>query len=275
MEDVIKVSSIEGKGRGIIAEQDFHRGENIFVDYPLVVCQYQHNRKQRIPVCDYCLRSLETLETQMKRILEMETCISLPFLRECSPSYQIEERFYCVGGCSAVEYCSKRCAWTAWETYHQCLCYAINEGSEGDPNHPLTNLLEPEEPYQAGEMDFSDLFILVTKMIAMVVQSLRSGDKDASKMFEDFCFHPWLDIPFGGGLTEPQIFRTQKNQLVDRFRNLLINVKSLYEEKLESVFSTEFILGLLGSASSNCRERTPIPPHIQSVSYTHLTLPTT
>jgi len=52
----------EQKGKGVFAKKCFIKGTTIFAEEPFICTQYVENQKLGIPVCDFCLKSLETVE---------------------------------------------------------------------------------------------------------------------------------------------------------------------------------------------------------------------
>ena len=65
------------QGNGLFAKKDFHLGDVIFEEVPLVMCQFAWNADCLYTSCEHCLRPLETAEENARRLSGNRT-LSLP-----------------------------------------------------------------------------------------------------------------------------------------------------------------------------------------------------
>ncbi|CAG7659276.1 unnamed protein product, partial [Allacma fusca] len=116
-------------GHGVFATRDFAKGEVIFMDSPIVSCQFAWNKMYLYKACDYCMRALETAEENARRLMQKPSIV-LPFPECCETQ---KDRHVSCPDCGDM-YCSEDCRLKAWNEFHSVLCLRTREPKE---SHPL------------------------------------------------------------------------------------------------------------------------------------------
>ena len=62
------VKAAANKGKGLFATCALKEGDQIFIERPLISCQFSWNRLYSYMACDHCLKSLETAENMARRL---------------------------------------------------------------------------------------------------------------------------------------------------------------------------------------------------------------
>ncbi|KAG8240415.1 hypothetical protein J437_LFUL003129 [Ladona fulva] len=165
----------ETKGKGLLASRDIKAGEVIMQERPIVCCQFSWNAAYNYLACDYCMRSLESTEDNVRR-LTCKADLVLPFPECCPTSKDRQTKCPACG----IQYCSEDCKQEAWKRYHMTLC----TGTQGqNPSHPLVVLNEAWKQMHYPPETTS--IILLARIIAMVRQA---EDKAAVvNTFMQFC----------------------------------------------------------------------------------------
>ncbi|XP_060076891.1 histone-lysine N-trimethyltransferase SMYD5-like [Ylistrum balloti] len=149
------------KGKGLFATKDFKKGDVLFEERPIVSSQFLWNEFYNYTACEYCLKSLETAETQCQRLTENPS-LSLPFPECC----EAQPAQYVMCPQCQVVYCCDGCRTAAWTEYHRTLCMGP---SRHDGHHPLAQLGETWRNIHFPPETSS--IMLLAKMIAIVKQS--------------------------------------------------------------------------------------------------------
>ncbi|XP_006629574.2 histone-lysine N-trimethyltransferase SMYD5 [Lepisosteus oculatus] len=153
------------KGRGLFAKKAICKGENIFIERPLVSAQFLWNALYKYRACEYCLRSLETAEENARR-LSGNASLLLPHPEQCSIRPELHQA---CPRCQ-VMYCSTECRRAALEQYHQVLCLGQ---SRDDLEHPLNKLQEAWRSMHYPPETAS--IMLMARMVAIVKQAQDKG----------------------------------------------------------------------------------------------------
>ncbi|XP_065198918.1 histone-lysine N-trimethyltransferase SMYD5-like [Sycon ciliatum] len=117
-ESGLSIEEVAGRGRAIIAKRPFKEDETLFIESPLMSCQFSWNREYKYLACEYCLRSLETAEEMACR-LSSQPSIDLPLSADCCES---KPSTYVKCPDCEVQYCSAPCQQMAAERYHRGVC---------------------------------------------------------------------------------------------------------------------------------------------------------
>ncbi len=59
---------LPNQGRGLVATKPIAEGDVIFTEEPLVSAQFLWNKSCKYSACDHCLRPLETVEQNIRRL---------------------------------------------------------------------------------------------------------------------------------------------------------------------------------------------------------------
>ncbi|GAB6024922.1 SET and MYND domain-containing protein 5 [Chamberlinius hualienensis] len=190
------------KGKGLFAKKSFQCGDIIFEERPLVCCQFLWNAMYGYAACDYCMKSLETAEENVRRLLGGKSDVSLPY-PECCETKK-ESQVSCPE-CN-IKYCNEECRKSGLEQYHKVLCMG---SFNGDRNHPLENLQEAwrnmHYPPETSNI------MLLARIIATVIQA---EDKEgAMNLFKQFCHRTVNEVDEIAHKLLGEKFRDQMEQL--------------------------------------------------------------
>lgn len=163
------------KGKGLFAKKGIKKGENIFIERPLVSAQFLWNSLYKYKACEYCLRALETAEQNARR-LSGNPELSLPHPELCKVR---PEQHQACPQCQ-VMYCSSECRQAAAEQYHRVLCLGQ---SEDDPDHPINKLKDAWRSIHYPPETSS--IMLMAKMVAAVKQAKDKAQW--KRLFSQFC----------------------------------------------------------------------------------------
>eukprot|EP01103_Thecamoeba_quadrilineata_P010358 TRINITY_DN2211_c0_g1_i3.p1 TRINITY_DN2211_c0_g1~~TRINITY_DN2211_c0_g1_i3.p1 ORF type:complete len:368 (+),score=25.99 TRINITY_DN2211_c0_g1_i3:119-1222(+) len=134
------------KGRGIIANRSFNRGERIFAESPFVCCT-KGQIDPHIRTCGYCLK---------------------PLFKDTVPPSEIKGDIVCCRQNCSVLYCSTVCRDDAWERYHRGLCTSSFQDEK------TRQSLIKFHHYLASHTD-NPYLLLTAKIFAVVQQRLAEG----------------------------------------------------------------------------------------------------
>ncbi len=109
----------------MIAKKTFKKGEAIFSESPIVSAQFAWNKFYNYKACEFCMRPLEDALENVRRLTE-NSSISLPFVSQCCKT---NKQSHCKCENCGVEYCSDKCRYQAYLSYHQSLCLAVKNNS--------------------------------------------------------------------------------------------------------------------------------------------------
>ncbi|KAF2367022.1 SET domain [Trinorchestia longiramus] len=163
----------QAMGRGLFAAREFKEDEIIFEEIPIVSCQFVYNKQYGYRACDHCLRSLESAESNVRRLTQ-EAALELPY-PQCA-DLPLPSVLQC-SACQA-EFCSEECRSTAWQQYHQLLCHPST-----DSCHPLALLLHEWKQQHFPPETLS--ILLPARLLAGVLQS--SDRVSANSALANFC----------------------------------------------------------------------------------------
>ncbi|XP_014241295.1 SET and MYND domain-containing protein 5 [Cimex lectularius] len=112
-----KISEL--KGIGLFATKSYREGETIFVEDPLVAAQFSWNEAYGYLACHHCLRPLETVEENVKRLTNNSNII-VPLPKLCSTD---QSKHRACELCE-IQFCSDVCKELAFQQYHNAICFA-------------------------------------------------------------------------------------------------------------------------------------------------------
>ncbi|XP_058821496.1 histone-lysine N-trimethyltransferase SMYD5 [Topomyia yanbarensis] len=173
---MVKVQDTGFKGRGLFAVVPIKAGTVLFEESPLVSCQFSWNSSYGYLACEYCLRPLETAESNVRRLTNDYT-INLPYPECCTVQEQLSSHTKCTD-CMEM-YCGAECLQNALQLYHRVLCLGANRS---DTNHPINALVEFWKNIHFPPETSS--IMLVIKIIAMFKQ--HENTSKLRTQFEDF-----------------------------------------------------------------------------------------
>ncbi|XP_055607025.1 histone-lysine N-trimethyltransferase SMYD5 [Uranotaenia lowii] len=131
-----QVKTTVQKGRGLFATVPIAEGTVLFEETPLVSSQFCWNAAYGYLACEYCMKPLETAESNVQRLANDFT-INLPYLECCPIQNHLDEHVRCPD-CNE-RYCSRRCFNNALQQYHKVLCLGTERNNE---QHPVNKLIE-------------------------------------------------------------------------------------------------------------------------------------
>ncbi|XP_054264416.1 histone-lysine N-trimethyltransferase SMYD5 [Macrosteles quadrilineatus] len=157
------------KGKGLFATKGFEPGDVIFEEVPLVCCQYAWNKDYGYSACDHCMRPLESVEENVRRLTSRHIGLPHP---ECDPTDK--SRHVSCPSCG-VKYCSNSCQNLASQQYHRVLCYG--------PDHPINSLIDT---WKSMHYPPETATIMLIARIFAVVEQAQDKDEVVSN-FMKFC----------------------------------------------------------------------------------------
>jgi len=226
----------ESKGKGLVAQRAFKKGDVILEENPVVCSQFSWNELYKYRACEYCLRSLETAEEMAQR-LTGQPGLSLPFPECCSVD---PSQFSACPQCQVL-YCSETCRQLAWDQYHQVLCMGP---SREDPTHPLAQLAETWRSFHYPPETTS--IMLLARILAMLKQSSDKGH--LLSVFSGFFSSTTSDAP-GQEFIAHKLMGDQFKVQREVLREQLTSV--LYEESAQQWFSPEGFSSLVALIGTN------------------------
>ncbi|XP_034116092.1 histone-lysine N-trimethyltransferase SMYD5 [Drosophila albomicans] len=158
-----EIREVPGKGRAMIATKNFAVDEIIFEEEPFVSHQFSWNAAYGYAACDNCMRPLETLVENVRRLAN-NNAIVVPLV-EHDPTAVWVPQFTQCQRCK-VRYCSEDCLVYAKNKYHQVACMGA---FRSDDTHPINVLNETWKkmhyPPETGTI------MLIVRLMAMYKQS--------------------------------------------------------------------------------------------------------
>jgi hypothetical protein len=155
------------KGKGLFAKRAFATEETVLREKALCCSQNLDEFKQGIPVCEHCLKSLESPADIVQRVAGKQYASSMP-----RPPVKLPQptRIPCRnadGYCISL-FCSPQCEQRAWEHHHGVVCRAV---LKDDAMRALTNFLN--ENWVQDGVDLSDTHFLALRFVAHAVARHR------------------------------------------------------------------------------------------------------
>lgn len=173
---LVEVRTTAQKGRGVFATAPIKAETVLFEEAPLVSAQFSWNYTYGYLACEYCLKPLETAETNARRLAN-DFSISLPYVECCPVQEQLSGHTKCPD-CREV-YCSDQCMHNAVKLYHGALCLGAEKGNLEHPTNALVEFWKKMHyPPETSSIQ------LVIKIIGMFKQSADIAGLRAK--FEDF-----------------------------------------------------------------------------------------
>ena len=120
----------------MVATKAINAGDVIFEEEPFVSCQFSWNAAYGYAACDHCMRPLETVTENVRRLANQPALV-IPLV-EHDPTKQWLEQFCCCTRCK-VRYCSEDCRIEAFKKYHRVACMG---NYRTDDSHPINRLNE-------------------------------------------------------------------------------------------------------------------------------------
>lgn len=199
---LVEVRTTSQKGRGLYATAPIKEGTVLFEETPLVSAQFSWNYTYGYLACEYCLKPLETAETNVRR-LTTDYSISLPYAECCPIQEQLGGHTKCPD--CRENYCSDDCLQNAAKLYHRALCLGAAKGNSEHPTNALVEFWKKTHyPPETSSIQ------LVVKIIGMFKQTddiagLRAKFDDfvSQTMNEDLMiFHKMLGENFSQQIDE-------------------------------------------------------------------------
>ncbi|XP_055550586.1 histone-lysine N-trimethyltransferase SMYD5 [Wyeomyia smithii] len=163
----------EKKGKSLFASSQIKAGSVIFEEAPLISSQFSWNAVYGYLACEFCLRPLETAESNVRRLTNDYT-ISLPHLECCQIQEELSKHVKCPN-CFEM-YCSEECLQSALDNYHKVLCLGANRNDTNHPNNALVEFWKKTHyPPETSSI------MLVIKIIGMFKQT-----NDAQRLRSQF-----------------------------------------------------------------------------------------
>ncbi|XP_030571930.1 SET and MYND domain-containing protein 5 [Drosophila novamexicana] len=158
-----EIRELPGKGRAMIATKNFAVDEIIFEEEPFVSHQFSWNIAYGYAACDHCMRPLETLLENVRRLANNQA-VMVPLV-EHDPTAAWFSQFTQCARCK-VRYCSEDCLVEAQKRYHRVACMGA---FRADDTHPINVLNETWKkmhyPPETGTI------MLIVRLMAMYKQS--------------------------------------------------------------------------------------------------------
>ncbi|CAL1526150.1 unnamed protein product [Lymnaea stagnalis] len=230
----VKVINIsKTKGKGLLGNTIFQKGDVIFEEKPLVSAQFSWNELYKYLACEYCLRSLETAEEMAKRLTN-NPGLSLPYPECCDLD---TSQFAQCPDCQIL-YCSSVCRDLAASQYHQVLCKG---SSHDDAENPLNQLVEIWRSFHYPPETCS--IMLIAKIIAMVKQAQDKGKVISS--FSNFVQTAVNDQEHIAHKLLGEQFQVQREVLRKHLTD------ALFEESVQEWFTSEGFNSLFALIGTN------------------------
>ncbi|XP_067642634.1 histone-lysine N-trimethyltransferase SMYD5 [Eurosta solidaginis] len=158
-----EIREIPGKGRAMICTKNIANGDTIFEEEPFVSCQFSWNAAYGYTACDHCMRPLETVTLNVRRLANNNALV-VPLLEHDLTKPWIEQFTQCTR--CKVRYCSEDCRIEALNKYHRIACMGA---FHADDTHPINVLNEiwkkMHYPPETGTI------MLLVRLMAMYKQS--------------------------------------------------------------------------------------------------------
>ncbi|XP_053969518.1 histone-lysine N-trimethyltransferase SMYD5 [Anastrepha ludens] len=247
-----EIKEIPGKGLAMISSKSFAVGETILEEEPFVSCQFSWNASYGYAACDHCMRPLETVTENVRR-LSNNNALIVP-LAEHDPTTPWLEQFKQCARCK-VRYCSEDCRIEALNKYHRVACMGA---FYADDTHPINMLNETWKkmhyPPETGTI------MLIVRLMAMYKQSNNKQQfLESLKSFqsvivnaEEKIYHKMLG----------ENFELQMEQLFVAF------CRAFADEELAAFTTVEAFKALMGMIGTNSQgiATSPLAEWVKKVS---------
>uniref|UniRef100_A0A1A9UIH0 Protein-lysine N-trimethyltransferase SMYD5 n=1 Tax=Glossina austeni TaxID=7395 RepID=A0A1A9UIH0_GLOAU len=131
-----EIKEMPGRGRAMVSAKSLNTDDIIFEEEPFVSCQFSWNAAYGYAACDHCMRPLETITENIRRLAN-QPALAVP-LTEYDPTAQWLKQFTSCSKCR-VRYCSEECRIEALKRYHRIACLG---SYRNDNSHPINKLNE-------------------------------------------------------------------------------------------------------------------------------------
>ena len=166
--EIFEVITDPVKGKGLILKRAVKEGEVVLRERALVCSQNLDDINAKIPVCNFCLVSLETPQDIVQRQTgESETAASLPRISEFKPKHSIFPCRFASTGCIYV-FCSKACENAAWESWMNVCCRG---NMEKQPKKAFDQFLQA--PWVVNGIDLTDTHAMAWRLVCIAISSSR------------------------------------------------------------------------------------------------------
>ncbi|CAM44467.1 hypothetical protein LBRM_35_7140 [Leishmania braziliensis MHOM/BR/75/M2904] len=168
------------KGKGLYATRDFSAHNTVHEETALCCSQNMDDLKKGVPVCTFCLRSLETPRTQLARSSRRKKAVlALPY-----PELQMPlDPVPCLWkeqGCRD-QFCSARCRESALKKFHWVCCAAHMKASQ---RRAYAKFMRYD--WVQGGVDYSDTAILGLRIVAQTLCAHRLHRASLECAFEPY-----------------------------------------------------------------------------------------
>ena len=173
----VYIRTDEVKGKGLFATKPLKQGDHALVEAAMCCTQNVDDSVKNIPICGYCLLSLETPRHVVARVTRNKQLASeIP----CAAAYRKRTVIRCKffeDGCTMV-FCSARCQEQAWNRFHFAGCRGTyTEAAKAAFDQFVAN------PWQQGGIDFSDTHYLAFRFLCIAVTRHRLHKQELSTSF--------------------------------------------------------------------------------------------
>lgn len=168
------------KGKGLYATRTFAAGSTVHEETALCCSQNMDDVESAVPVCPFCLRSLETPRAQVARnTRRKKTALALPH-----PELHIpQEPVPCLWKAQGCEerFCSARCRESALRQFHWVSCTGRMTAAQ---RGALTSFMHYD--WVQNGVDFSDTAILGLRIVAQTLCAHRLHHQPLERAFEPY-----------------------------------------------------------------------------------------
>ncbi|KAL7723668.1 hypothetical protein ACLKA6_007998 [Drosophila palustris] len=179
-----EIREVPGKGRAMIASKNFAINEIIFEEEPFVSHQFSWNAAYGYAACDHCMRPLETLVENVRRLAN-NNAVVVPLV-EHDPTAAWLPQFTQCARCK-VRYCSEDCLVEAQKRYHRVSCMGA---FRADDTHPINVLNETwKKMHYPPETGTIMLIALIVNREQKIYHKMlgENFEEQMEKLFAAFC----------------------------------------------------------------------------------------
>eukprot|EP01064_Diplonema_japonicum_P010715 TRINITY_DN17953_c0_g1_i1.p1 TRINITY_DN17953_c0_g1~~TRINITY_DN17953_c0_g1_i1.p1 ORF type:complete len:393 (+),score=62.96 TRINITY_DN17953_c0_g1_i1:37-1215(+) len=246
----VSVENIEGKGKAMVAKQDFNEGDIILTDHALVVTQDLEDRIAGIPICAHTMKSLETPIETFERVTD-----------EKVPKMQHMHTFIdddghdpvdCVKGCP-LQFRSEKIRKRADKQWHRKLC----KGRMTEEQREAYTAFENTK-WKQGGIDYSDSFHVLLHAVAKIMcRNEKLSLVEAWYPFDILAWAMWDELA-----VEWATRKEAKHTSADVLKKLCNAIYQIFgKESCDAIDLTkERVSRLAGAILLNAQERSPESP---------------
>ena len=164
--ELLKVTMIDGKGKGVVAATMFKKDDEVVRENALACAQNMDDLKEGLRVCAMTLRSLETPKETLVRASPNMKGVELPRIAEAFPELSYVRCENAEKGCQQC-YTSDSMRIAAQHRFHGSLCYGLMDEKQRAAYDEFLS-----ETWIQGGIDYSDTFHLGMHVMVRTPPSL-------------------------------------------------------------------------------------------------------